>query len=357
LRDYHFDGLRIDAIHAIMDRSAVHFLEQMAVQVEALEAQLGRQLVLIAESDLNDPRVVRPLEVGGYEIDAQWSDDFHHALHTVLTGEKQGYYVDFGSLGDVAKALRHVFVNDGRYSAYRRRVHGRRIGELTGHRFLGYIQNHDQVGNRARGDRLSHLVTHGKLKIASALVFTSPFIPMIFQGEEWGASTPFQYFTDHQDKQLGDLVRQGRRREFSSFGWNPEDIPDPQAQETFDRSKLNWEECDREPHRSILAWYRSLIGLRRSISALTDGRLDRVTVSYDEEAQWITVQRGPVTVACNLADKPQTITLRTGTTGVILIASDEQVELGRGQVHLPAVSVVILGCVTEYKPRGRIDRE
>ncbi len=342
LRDYHFDGLRIDAVHAIVDTSAVHILEQIAVQVEALEAQVRRPLVLIAESDLNDPRIVRSREIGGYGIGAQWSDDFHHALHTVLTGEKQGYYVDFGSVGDLAKALRHVFVNDGKYSVYRRRIHGRAIGELKGHHFLGYIQNHDQIGNRARGDRLTQLVTHGKLRIASALVFASPFIPLIFQGEEWGASTPFQYFTDHQDRQLGEAVRSGRRREFSSFGWNPDEISDPQDAETFERSKLDWIERHREPHRSILAWYRRLIGLRRSIPALSDGRLDLVTVCYDEEAQWITIQRGSVTVACNLGDKPQIIALGEAADGVILIASDDQVELGSGRIRLRAESVAIL---------------
>lgn len=345
LRDYHFDGLRIDAIHAIVDTSAVHVLEEMAAEVEALQAELGRHLVLIAESNLNDPRIVRSREIGGYGIHAQWSDDFHHALHTVLTGEKQGYYVDFGSLQDLAQALKYAFVNDGRYSAHRRRVHGRPIGELTGHRFLGYIQNHDQVGNRARGDRLTHLVTTEKLMIAAALVLTSPFIPLIFHGEEWGASTHFQYFTDHQDEDLGKAVRMGRGQEFSSFGWNPDDIPDPQAKETFERSKLNWPEIPGEPHSSILRWYRGLIGLRRSFPALSDGRLDRVMVTFDEEAQWITVERGPVTLVCNLAGYFRTIALREVGQGTVLIASSEQFDLFPNAVRLPPESVVILAHV------------
>jgi maltooligosyltrehalose trehalohydrolase len=247
LRDYHFDGLRIDAVHAIVDTSAVHFLEQLACEVTKLQAQTGRHLALIAESDLNDPRVVRPQEIGGYGIDAQWSDDFHHALHCVLTDERAGYYADFGSLADLAKAIQHAFVYDGRDSAFRRRRHGRPPSGLTGRSFLGYLQTHDQVGNRAKGERSNRLMNLGRLKIGAALVLTAPFIPMLFQGEEWGATSPFLYFTDHQDSELGRNVTEGRRREFTAFGWNPKEIPDPQAVETFERSKLNWSERDEEP--------------------------------------------------------------------------------------------------------------
>ena len=247
LRDYHLDGLRLDAVHALVDTSAVSFLEQLAAEVHALEAHLGRHLVLIAESDLNDPRVVRPPELGGYGLGAQWSDDFHHALHTVLTGERDGYYADFGSLADLAKALTGTFVYDGRYSHFRGRRHGRPTAGLTGDHFLGYLQNHDQIGNRAQGERSSHLPNSGRLKIAAALVLTSPFIPLLFQGEEWGASTPFQYFTDHDDPELGRAVREGRRVEFAGFGWAPEAIPDPQDPATFARSKLDWQERARSP--------------------------------------------------------------------------------------------------------------
>jgi maltooligosyltrehalose trehalohydrolase len=190
LRDYHLDGLRLDAVHALMDTSAVHFLEQLAAEVQTLEAHLGRHLVLIAESDLNDPRVVRPSEIGGYGLAAQWSDDFHHALHSVLTGERAGYYGDFGAPADLAQALTKAFVYDGRYSTFRQRRHGRPATGLSGYRFLGYLQNHDQIGNRAKGDRSSHLISTGRLEIAAALVLTSPFVPLLFHGEEWGASTP-----------------------------------------------------------------------------------------------------------------------------------------------------------------------
>jgi maltooligosyltrehalose trehalohydrolase len=342
LRDYHFDGLRIDAIHAIVDTSAVHILEQLATEVETLQAEVGRHLVLIAESDLNDPRVVRHQERGGYGIHAQWSDDFHHALHTVLTGERDGYYSDFGSLADLAKAMTKGFVYDGRFSVYRRRFHGRPISGLTGHRFQGYLQNHDQVGNRARGERLGHLVSRGRLKIASALVLTSPFIPMLFQGEEWDVSAPFQYFTDHQDPELGELVREGRQEEFSAFGWQPEDIPDPQALETFDRSRLAWKERDQEPHRSFLEWSRRLTALRRSIPALLDGRLDRVDITFDEKAQWFKVKRDPVTIVCNLADRIQHITIDRDRSTRLLLSSDPENKAGSGSVELRPDSVVIL---------------
>jgi len=343
LREYHCDGLRLDAVHAIMDSSAVHFLEQLASEVKALEASLGRHLVLIAESDLNNPRVVWPQEIGGYGIDAQWSDDFHHALHTVLTGERDGYYADFGSVADLGKALERAFVYDGRYSAFRRRRHGRPPTRLSGHRFLGYLQNHDQIGNRAQGERSSHLMNTGRLKIASVLVFAAPFVPMLFQGEEWGATAPFQYFTDHEDLELGRAVTKGRREEFAAFGWNPEEVPDPQAQETFKRSKLDWSEREREPHVSLLDWHRHLIRLRREVPALADGRLDRVRVHYDEEAKWLVVERGPVAVACNLAARVQCVPMRMPSGSQALLVSDSAVQMTADGVLLPPDAVAILG--------------
>jgi maltooligosyltrehalose trehalohydrolase len=343
LRDYHFDGLRLDAVHAIIDTSAVHFLEQLAVEVRSLEGQLGRHLVLIAESDLNDPRVVRPSEVGGYGLDAQWCDDFHHALHSVLTGERDGYYADFCSLSDLARALKHAFVYDGRYSAFRRRPYGRPTTGLSGHRFVGFLQNHDQIGNRAQGERSSHLMSPGRLKIAMALVVTAPFIPMLFQGEEWGASSPFQYFTDLEDPELGRAVSDGRRREFEAFGWSPEEVPDPQAIETFQRSKLNWEERRREPHVSLLDWYRCLIQLRQRMAALLDGRLDRMRVTIDEEARWLILERGPVTVACNLAMREQRVPVGRGHSSKILLTSDPTIEVDASSLALSPESVTIFG--------------
>jgi len=265
LRDCHFDGLRLDAVHAYFDHGAVHFLEQLAREVDLLEGELGRPLVLIAESDLNDPRVVATWEVGGYGIAAQWADDFHHSLHSALTGEIGGYYSDFGQLSDLKTALETPFVYGGRYSVFRKRHHGRPPVGIPNHRFVVSLQNHDQIGNRAQGDRLSALISTDALRLGAAVLLTAPYIPMLFQGEEWGASTPFQFFTDHQDPSVATAVTKGRMNEFSQFGWLPENVPDPQLPATFHASKLDWSEPHREPHREILAWHRDLIQLRRSL--------------------------------------------------------------------------------------------
>jgi maltooligosyltrehalose trehalohydrolase len=309
LRDYHLDGLRIDAVHAFVDRSAIHFLEQLAVEIEALASVLGRRLELIAESDLNDPRVVTPQKAGGYGINAQWSDDFHHALFTLLHPETLGYYVDFGSMAQLAKALTRVFVYDGIYSKYRRRLHGRPVEGLSAHRFLGFIQNHDQVGNRAMGDRLEQIVGFNRAKIAAALVLTAPFIPLIFQGEEFAASTPFLYFAGHNDPELARAVSAGRRREFAAFGFTTQQIPDPEARETFNQSKLKWDELSDTHHTEMRDWYRSLIHLRRASVALNDGDLSHTSVRYDEAQRWIAIDRGGIQILCNLGNEAVTFNL------------------------------------------------
>ena len=339
IRDYHMDGLRLDAVHAYIDNSATHILEQLAVEIAQLKAELGRNLVLIAESDLNDPRIIRDREVGGYGIDAQWSDDFHHALHAALTGERDGYYADFGSIAQIAKAFRRAWVYDGCYSPHRRRTHGRPAVGLSGWKFLGYLQNHDQIGNRARGERSSALISIGKLKIAAALVFTAPFVPMIFQGEEWGASTPFLYFTQHEDPELGRAVSEGRVLEFASFGWDVSEIPDPQNPATFERSKLDWDERGREPHASILDWYKKLVRLRRSFHDLLDGDFDRVHTDFNEEEKWLLVQRGGIATACNLSNVSREIPLGSGFE--ILLAS-AAIERNESCIRLPAESVAVL---------------
>jgi maltooligosyltrehalose trehalohydrolase len=340
LRDYHFDGLRLDAVHALVDKSAIHFLEYLSSEVDALSAELGRHLVLIAESDLNDPRVVRGREAHGYGVDAQWSDDFHHALHAALTGERNGYYEDFGSLAQLAKALRNAYVYDGIYSSYRGRAHGRPAMGLSGRHFLAYTQTHDQVGNRAQGERLCHLVSPGRQKIAAALALTSAFVPMLFQGEEFGASTPFQYFTHHEDAELARQVSEGRRSEFKTFGWKPEDVPDPQSPETFQRSKLRWSEIHDEPHASLLRWYKDLIALRRSHEALTNGRTDRVEVRFDERANWLVMRRDHIEVVCNLAADAHAIPVSCACRP--LLASDDGWRLRPGLIELPAESVAVL---------------
>jgi maltooligosyltrehalose trehalohydrolase len=340
LRDYHIDALRIDAVHALIDDSAIHFLEQLGAEVKALQVALGRHLSLIAESDLNDPRIVRSREIGGYGIDAQWSDDFHHALHVALTGEQEGYYADFNGLADLAAALQQAFVYNGRFAPSRGRRHGRPATGLPGYKFLGYIQNHDQIGNRAQGDRISHLVSPNLAKIAAAIVLTAPFIPMLFQGEEWGASSPFQYFTNFDNTELGNAVSEGRRGEFAAFGWDPNQVPDPQSAETFQRSKLNWAEIKEEPHASLCDWHRQLIRLRQEIPALGTGPLDSVAVRYDESACWIVIDRGDAVVICNLNTDAQTIPLPK--RGQLRLSSQDGVTLNENMIHMPGESVAIL---------------
>ncbi|MGI8770947.1 MAG: malto-oligosyltrehalose trehalohydrolase [Acidobacteriaceae bacterium] len=346
LRDYHFDGLRVDAVHAFIDRSAIHFLEQLGDEVKALGSATGRHYVVIAESDLNDPRLVSATEAGGYGLDAQWSDDFHHALWTVLTGETIGYYQDFGGMADLARALREVFVYQGQYAPYRRRNHGRPVLGLPGYRFLGFIQNHDQIGNRAQGERLGHVVDIGRVKIAAALVLTSPFVPMLFAGEEFAASTPFQYFTDHHDPEMGRLVSEGRKKEFAAFGWKPDDVPDPQDKATFDRSKLNWSEITEQPHAEVLEWHRRLIALRRSHRSLTDGRMHRVDVRFDEQSQWLVVRRGQILVACNFGNDAALIEL-PDSCKVLLASGAAATHLTGAQLSLPSETVAVLAIVSD----------
>jgi maltooligosyltrehalose trehalohydrolase len=342
MRDYHMDGLRLDAVHEFIDRSAIHFMEQLSNETKALSKELGRCLVLIAESDLNDPRVVKPIEAGGYGMDAQWSDDFHHALFTVLTkeGAEKGYYVDFGSMKKLAKSLTKIFVNDGNYSSYRGQSHGRPVENLSPHRFLGYIQNHDQVGNRAVGDRLEKIVGMDRAMVAAGIVLMSPFIPMIFQGEEFAASTPFQYFADHDDPEMAKAVKMGRRGEFAAFGWNPDDIPDPEAVETFRRSKLNWDEVRDGRHAAMLDWYRRLIRLREASPSLNDGEPGQTKVSFDEARRWLVMERGQVTVMCNLGTEQ--VELENARRLPLLLASRDDVGAEGGVVTLPPDTLAIL---------------
>lgn len=343
LLDYHFDGLRIDAVHAFIDRSAKHFLLQLQEEVRAWSNHTGKHYALIAESDLNDPRLVTAREAGGYGLDAQWSDDFHHALWTVLTGETVGYYRDFGSMAALAKALTQVFVYQGEYSVHRRRDHGMPVGEQPADRFLGYIQNHDQVGNRPLGDRLNHVAELGRAKIAAAMVLLGPFVPMIFAGEEFAASTPFRYFTDFHDKELGRLVSEGRRKEFVAFGWQPPEVPDPQAADTYERSKLRWEECREGRHAEMLEWHRELIALRRREMLLTSGQLRDVDVSFDEAQKWLRMRRGSIEVIFNAGDAEVLLPMADGYEPV-LISTPEAAWNPTG-VRLPASSVAILRIV------------
>ena len=340
VRDYHVDGLRLDAVHAIFDFSATHVLEELTRAVHAAGAALGKHVAVIAESDLNDPRLLHAPEAGGYGLDAQWSDDVHHALHALLTGERHGYYEDFGDVGDLARALERGWAYDGRVSRHRGRRHGRRASGLDGTRFVAFLQNHDQVGNRAAGERLSHLAGLSRARIGAALVLTAPFVPLLFQGEEWAAATPFRYFTAHEDEALALAVREGRRREFAAFAWQGE-VPDPQSPETFARSRLDWSERDREPHAAMLRWYRELVRLRRAVPDLGDPRLERTRVASGEDAGWLVVYRGDAAVACNLGRQGLRVPVDGGGRA-ILLASDDGARAVDGGVELAPDAVAIL---------------
>jgi len=339
LRDFHVDGLRLDAVHAFEDHRALHFLEELEVEVQALGARLNRELVLIAESDLNDPRLVGSREAGGYGLTGQWSDDFHHAVHAAITGERQGYYCDFGSIRALVKTLTRVFLHDGTWSAFRGRSHGRPVDllRIPSFRFLGYLQDHDQVGNRAVGDRISAGRPADLVKVGAGLVLTAPYTPMLFMGEEWAAGTPWQYFTDHVDPGLAKAVAVGRRAEFAAHGWGPADVPDPQDQGTFLRSKMDWSELDDPEHAGVLAWYTELIALRRRRPELTDPRLDRVQADYSERERWLVLTRGRLRIAVNLGEDEALVPL--GAPGAeVLAASRPGVALAGTDAALPPVS-------------------
>ncbi|WP_216694198.1 malto-oligosyltrehalose trehalohydrolase [Dietzia psychralcaliphila] len=312
--EFHVDALRLDAVHALHDASAVHLLEQLAVEVESLSTHLGRPLSLVAESDQNDPRLVTAREGGGYGLQGQWDDDVHHAVHAAVSGERQGYYSDFGSLESLRQVLTGAFLHAGTWSAFRGRVHGRPVdvGRVPGSRFVAYTLTHDQVGNRAAGDRPSMNLTPAQQLAKAAIVLCSPFTPMLFQGEEWGARTPFCFFTSHSEPELADAVRQGRTREFAEMGWDPATVADPQDPATFRRSVLDRSEQAEDEHAEILRVYRALIALRRSEPDLSDPWLGSVWVDCGVEAEdgrWLVVHRGSLALVVNLGTEPSRVPL------------------------------------------------
>jgi maltooligosyltrehalose trehalohydrolase len=346
LRDYHLDGLRLDAVHAFQDHRAVHILEELGVAADTFATASGRTIVLVAESDLNNPRLITARQAGGYGLTAQWDDDFHHTLHALVTGERQGYYGDFGAVAALAKVLAGAYYHDGTWSSFRQRSHGRPVDTLStpGYRFVVFDQDHDQVGNRATGDRLPATLAgnphrDGLLRVTAGLVLLSPFTPMLFMGEEWGADTPFQFFTDHTDPFFADAVSNGRRSEFAQHGWGFTDVPDPQDKETFLRSKLDWSQPAAEPYASLLGWYRSLLALRRSCPELTDPRLDRVRVDYDEGARWLVLHRGGLRVAVNLGETPAELPVAADD---VLLGSDPGISVKPGAVLLPEASLAVV---------------
>ena len=341
LADYHCDGLRLDATHEYIDRSAVHFMEQLSADVKRLGAMLNKQFVLIAESDLNDPKFVRSIEAHGYGMDAQWSDDFHHSLFTLLWNDPgRGYYDDFGSMDDLVKSLKSAFVYDGQYSRYRHHSHGRPVDAIPAHRFLGYIQNHDQVGNRATGERLEHLVGLDAAKVAVGLVLMAPFVPMLWMGEEFAATTPFLYFADHEEEEMRKLVSEGRKRDFAAFGWDESQIPDPEAPETFERSKLKWTEVHEGQHADMLQWVKDLIELRRCNVDLNDGDFGHLKVSSSHEGKALTMQRGAVRVIMYLGEGEMTCPLLEDET--LRLCSRPEIAAKGNQVLLPKMSLAIL---------------
>ncbi|MFC9476115.1 malto-oligosyltrehalose trehalohydrolase [Nocardia sp. NPDC056952] len=328
LREFHLDALRIDAVHALVDRTATHLLDELVVETTALAAHLGRPLSLIAESDLNDPRLITPRAAGGYGLTGQWNDDLHHAVHTAVSGERQGYYADFGSLACLTQTLTHGFFHAGTYSSFRGRTHGAPLRRdlIPGSALFGYTCNHDQIGNRAIGDRPSAYLTPGQLAVKAALVLLSASTPMLFMGEEWGARTPFQFFTSHTDPVVAAATAAGRRAEFAEHGWSSDEVPDPQDPDTFTRSKLDWTEVGREPHARLLACYRGLLALRKSRPEFADPWLERVWADYDEAQRWFILRRGRISVVCNLAEDEVVIPVH----GRVLLAWSPATESGAG---------------------------
>jgi maltooligosyltrehalose trehalohydrolase len=334
LDDYHVDGLRLDAVHALSDSSWRHLLEEIGVEVAALSAHQRRPLTLIAESDLNDPRLITPREAGGMGLDAQWSDDFHHAVHVALTGETDGYYADFEPLSALAKVCERGFFHDGTFSSFRGRPHGRPVDTATTQtwRFVVCNQNHDQIGNRARGDRTTEVLDDDQLACAALLTLCGPFTPMLFMGEEWAASTPFQFFTSHPEPELGLATAEGRIKEFERMGWDPAVVPDPQDAETFARSKLDWSESTTGRHAVLMDVYRHLARLRRERPELTDPSFGSVSCTADEAARVLTMRRGGILVAVNFGDAPADLVVESDQ---VLFATPVGATLADGRLSLP----------------------
>ncbi|MET3173759.1 UNVERIFIED_ORG: maltooligosyltrehalose trehalohydrolase [Arthrobacter sp. UYCu721] len=341
LGDYHVDGLRLDAVHALRDERAVHLLEELGALGDSISAETGLPKTLIAESDLNNPRLIYPRDVNGYGLAGQWSDDFHHAVHVNVSGETAGYYGDFASLGVLAKVLKDGFLHDGSYSSFRSRHHGRPINTSLVHPAALVVcsQNHDQIGNRAIGDRLSQSLPYGPLAVTAVLTLTSPFTPMLFMGEEFGASTPWQFFTSHPEPELGKATAEGRIREFERMGWDPAVVPDPQDPETFRRSKLSWAEAADGDHARLLSLYRSLTAVRRAYPELAGLGFAETDVTFDDDAGWLRFRRGAVEVLLNFSAEPVRLPASRGT---VLLSTDEASLLDGDAFLLAAHSGAVL---------------
>jgi len=369
LLDFHVDALRLDAVHELKDNRALPLLERMAADVDHLATQLDRRIWLIAETDRNDPRTVTPraqagrstsgadgdagviggvIGGGGLGLHAQWADDVHHALHVALTGETQGYYQDFDAPGALAKVLTTPFFHDGTWSSFRERTHGRPIDPRVtpGHRFVASLQTHDQIGNRMAGERLAAIAPIGMLACGAALLLTSGYTPMLFMGEEWAASTPWQYFTDHTDPDLADAVREGRTSEFAAHGWDRAEVPDPEDPQTVVRSRLDWDELAKEPHARVLRWYRALLALRRARPDLRDPRLEKMLVEHDSQTGVVVVSRGDYRVVANLGEQVCAVPLDLEAVAapVLLLAFEPVTRIdAEGVLTIPGQSAAVVG--------------
>ncbi|MFD2571294.1 malto-oligosyltrehalose trehalohydrolase [Spirosoma soli] len=313
-RDFHIDALRLDAVHAIKDFSPTHILKEIRRHVDQLMEVTGRRHYLIVESDLNDPRYINPLSEHGYGMDAQWMDEFHHALRVAVGEERTGYYADFTGIKHLAKSYQDAYVYDGQFSEERHRFFGQKAENNPGQQFIVFSQNHDQIGNRKLGERSSQLYSFDTLKLMAGAVMVSPYLPMLFMGEEWAESNPFLYFVSHTDPELAEAVRQGRREEFSFFDETNE-VPDPMAHLVFEQSKLQWDLLEQEPHQTMFRYYQALIALRKEQPALRHLNRKNLTVSEQEGQQTLVLHRWHedqhVLCLMNFAQEPQQISLPT----------------------------------------------
>lgn len=348
LRDFHLDGLRLDAVHALHDEQPLHILQELAEAADALSAHVGRPLSLIAESDLNEPRLILPREAGGYGLTAQWSDDYHHAVHVAASGETVGYYADFAASEALPKVWTGGFFHDGTYSSFRGRNHGFPIPDaVPAWRLVTFAQDHDQIGNRATGDRLSQSLSPDRLAVVAVLVLTAPGTPMLFMGEEWGASTPWQFFTSHPEPELGEATAKGRIAEFARMGWDPSVVPDPQDPETFHRSKLDWAELDEGDHARLHALYRDLIRLRKERPELTDpafGSLaaEVVVDSAEPGRRAFALHRDALSVLVNLTGSAVSFPVPPRSDVLLATVELPDADAASGAVTLPADSAAIL---------------
>ena len=355
LRDFHFDGLRLDAIHEIIDRGARHFLKELSEKTDELEAKTGKRYILIAESDLNDTRIVQEYKKGGYGLEGQWVDDFHHSVHTLLTGESAGYYADYGKMEYLAKAFKQAFIYDGIYSPFRKKSVGNSPQGFDPSNFVICIQNHDQVGNRLLGERLAELVSFEKQKLAAAIMLSAPFVPMLFMGEEFGEKKPFQYFISHGDPDLVKAVQEGRKREFEYFfhSHSEGEFPDPQADETFQNSKLNWNFEQEEQQKLLFEYYKELLKLKKQGAFSLFGH-ESLKTEVDEEKKILKVsakdQNSGLKGIFNLGESTYTEKISEKDLPEVLLSSADKKWGGNtgvgdlfnsGEINIPPEAVVI----------------